>query len=140
MNSSFMTFKSSKERTDFDEWIAQMEKVSNLTGKPEYILSLAKSPGIPYKMISQTPSNAAWSELKRKLQEVYSLVATDMHVATDLLIKQCANESLQDYIAYWTEMCHQSMKCDPTTIGNKLMIILFIKNLYNKDKVKGFRC
>ena len=22
---------------DFDEWIAQIEKVSNLTGKPEYV-------------------------------------------------------------------------------------------------------
>ena len=43
-------------------------------------------------MFSQTPSNTAWSELKRKLQEVYSLVATDMHVATDLLRKQHANE------------------------------------------------
>ena len=57
-------------------------------------------------MISQNPSNTAWSELKRKLQEVYSLVATDMHVVTNLLRKQHANELLQDYIAYWTEMCH----------------------------------
>ena len=54
----------------------------------------------PYKMISQIPSNRAWSELKRKLQEVNSLVATDVHAATDLLRKQCANESLQNYIAY----------------------------------------
>ena len=30
-------------------------------------------------------------------------------------------------------MCHQSMKHDPMTIDNNLMIILFIKNLYNKD-------
>ena len=57
-------------------------------------------------MISQTPSNTAWSQLKRKLQEVYSLVATDMHAAPDLLRKQHADELLQDYIAYWTEMCH----------------------------------
>ena len=91
---------------DFDEWIAQIEKVSNLTGKPEYILALAKSSGTPYKMIFQTPSKTAWSELKRKLPEVYSSVATDVHVATDLLRKQHANELLQDYIAYWTEMCH----------------------------------
>ena len=84
-------------------------------------------------MISQTPSNTAWSKLKRRLQKVYSLVATDVHVATDLLRKQCADESLQDYIAYWTEMCHRSMKLDLMNIDNKLMIILFIKNLYNKD-------
>ena len=84
-------------------------------------------------MIYQTPSNIAWSELRRKLQEVYSLVAMNVDATTDLLRKQCANESLQDYFAYWTEMCHQSMRCDPITIDNKLIIILFIKNLYNKD-------
>ena len=84
-------------------------------------------------MISQTPNNTAWSKLKRKLQEVYSSVATDIHVAIDLLRKQHAYELLQDYIAIWTEMCHQSMKCDPMTIDNKLMIVLFIRNLDNKD-------
>ena len=47
-------------------------------------------------MIFQTPSNTGWSELKRKLQEVYSLLATDMHVATYLLRKWNANKSLQD--------------------------------------------
>ena len=35
---------------DFDEWIAQIEKVSNLTAKP--VLALAKSSGTLYKMIS----------------------------------------------------------------------------------------
>ena len=57
-------------------------------------------------MISQTTRNTAWSKLKRKLQEVYSLVTKDVHMATDLLRKQYANQLLQDYIAYWTEMCH----------------------------------
>ena len=107
------------ENIDFDEWIVQIEKVSKLTGKPEYVLALAKSSGTPYKMISQTPSNTVWSELKRGLQEVYSFVATDVHVATNLLGKQCADELLQDYIAYWTEICHRSMKCDPANIDNK---------------------
>ena len=46
---------------DFDEWITQIEKVSNLTSKPEYVLILAKSSGTPYKIISQTPSNTAWA-------------------------------------------------------------------------------
>ena len=133
-NSSFTTFKCSMERTSIlMNGVAQIEKVSNLTGKPGYALTLAKSSGTPYKMISQTPSNTAWGELKRKLQEVYFLVATDIHVTTDLLRKQCADESLQDYIAYWNEMCHSGMKCDLMNIDKKLMIILFIKNLYNKD-------
>ena len=84
-------------------------------------------------MISETTSNTTWSKLKRKLKEVYSFVATDLDAATDLLRKQSANKSLQDYIVYWTEMCHQSMKHDPMTIDDKLMIVLFIKNLNIKD-------
>ena len=57
-------------------------------------------------MMSQAPSNTAWSELKRKVQDIYSLVATDVHAATYLLRKWHDNELLQDCIAYWTEMCH----------------------------------
>ena len=38
---------------DFNEWIAQIEMVVLLTGKPEYLLALAKSSNTPYKMISQ---------------------------------------------------------------------------------------
>ena len=34
---------------DFDEWIAQIEKVSNLTDRLEYILNLTKLSGTPYK-------------------------------------------------------------------------------------------
>ena len=123
-----------EKNIDFYEWIAQIEKVSSLTGKPGYVLTLTKSSGTSYKMISQTPSNTTWSKLKRKLQGVYSLVAIDIHAATDLLRKQCADESLQVYIAYWTEKwSNRSMKHDLMNIDNKFMIILFIKNLYNKD-------
>ena len=56
-----------RKNIDFDEWIAQIETVSNLTGKPEYILTLAKSSGSLYKMISQTPNNTACNELKSKI-------------------------------------------------------------------------
>ena len=111
----------------------KQKNISKSMGKPEHFLTLAKSSGTPYKMISQTPSNTVWSKLKRRLQEVYSFVATDVHVATDLLRKQHSDELLQDYIAYWTEMCHRSMKHDPANIDNKIVIFLFIKNLYNKD-------
>ena len=61
------------------------------------------------------------------------MVAAEYHAATDLLRKQGSNESLQDYIAYWIKMCHLSMKMDPSTINNKLVIVLFIKNMYNKE-------
>ena len=78
-------------------------------------------------MISQCPSETPWDDLKCKLQEVYSIVAMEYHAATDLLRKQRPSESLQDYIVYWTEMCHCSMKMDLSMINNKLVIVLFIK-------------
>ena len=117
---------------DFDEWIAQIKKVALLTGKSEYLLALAKSSNTPYKIISQCPKETPWDDMKCKLQEVYLMVAMDYHAAIDLLRKQRASESLQDYITYWTEMCHHSMKMDPSTINNKLVIVLFVKNMYNK--------
>ena len=68
-----------------------------------------------------------------KLQEVYLMVALEYHAATDVLRKQSLSESLQDYIAYWTEMCHCSMKMDPGAINNKLVIVFFVQNMYNKE-------
>ena len=61
------------------------------------------------------------------------MVAMEYHAATDVLRKQRPSESLQDCIAYWMEMCHYSMKMDPSTINNKLVIVLSIKNMYNKE-------
>ena len=39
----------SGKNIDFDEWIVQIEKVSKLMGKPEYVLTLTKSSGTPYQ-------------------------------------------------------------------------------------------
>ena len=61
------------------------------------------------------------------------MLATEYHAADDPLRKQRPIESLQDYIAYWTEMCHCSMKMDLSTVNNKLVIVLFVKNMYNKE-------
>ena len=88
------------------------------------MLALAKLSNIPYKMISQCPHETPWDNLKHKLQEVYSLVATEYHAATDLLRKQRPNESLQDYIAYCMEMCHHSIRMDQ--VNNKLVLVLFV--------------
>ena len=83
-------------------------------------------------MISQCSKETPWDDLKGKLQEVYLMVAMDYQAATDLLRKQRHNESSQHYIAYWTEMCHCSMKMDPHTINDKLVIVLLVKNMYKK--------
>ena len=39
----------------------------------------------------------------------------------------------EDYTAYWIEMCHCRVKMDPSMINNKLVIVLFVKNMYNKE-------
>ena len=51
--------------------------------------------------------------------------------------KQRPNESLQDYIAHWMEMCHCSIEMDPNMKNNKLVIVLFIKKMYNKEIHRG---
>ena len=61
------------------------------------------------------------------------MVAMEYHAATDLLRKQRPNESLQDYIAYWMAMYHISIKMHPGMINNKIVIVLFVKIMYNKE-------
>ena len=73
------------KNSEFDEQIAQIEKVAILTGKSEYILALAKSSNTPYKLILQCPCETPCDDLKQKLQEV---VATEYHTAADLLRKE----------------------------------------------------
>ena len=68
------------------------------------------------------------------------MVSTEYHAANNLLRKQRPNESLQGYITYWMEICHCSMKMDPSIMNNKLVIVLYVKNVYNKGihrKVAG---
>ena len=61
------------------------------------------------------------------------MVAMEHQTATNLLRKQRPTESLQDYIAYWMEMCHSIIKMDLSMINNKLVIVIFIKNIYKKE-------
>ena len=80
-----MTFQCSMENIDFDEWIVEIRKGIQINGQTRVCSPLDKSSSVPYQMISQTPSSTVWSKLKRRLQEVYYFVATDVHAATDLL-------------------------------------------------------
>ena len=84
-------------------------------------------------MISQCPKGTLWDDLKLKLQLVYLMVAMDYHTAMTYGENKDPMSHLQDYIAYWTEMCQLSMKRDPSTTNNKLVIILFVKNIYDKE-------
>ena len=70
------------------DWLLQIKKVASLTHSQEYILATAKSNSTPYKILN----------IKRKLEELYSPIATELHVAIDLHCKQRPDETLQKYI------------------------------------------
>ena len=73
---------------DLADWLLQIEKVASLTHNQEYELATAKSTSILYKMLKRLGNDLEWHEVNRKLEEVYSPIATNIHVASDLHHKQ----------------------------------------------------
>ena len=49
---------------------------------------MAKSTSIPYKMLKRMGNDLIGPQIKWKLEEVYSPIATDIHVTRDLHRKQ----------------------------------------------------
>ena len=42
-------------------------------------------------------------------------------------------KTIEEYIHSFTDLTEKAMEVDPANIMNRMMIFLFIKNLYNKD-------
>ena len=118
---------------DLDDWLLQIEKVVLLTSSQEYELAMARSSVTPYKMLKQMGGARMWPDIRKKLEEVYSPFATEVHAANDLHRKQWPHETLQEYIRNLTDLTEQAMGVDPANITNRVMIFLFIKNLYDKN-------
>ena len=55
------------------DWLLQIKKVALLTHSQEYVLTTAKSISAHYKMLKRIGNKANWQDIKRKLEEVYSL-------------------------------------------------------------------
>ena len=70
------------------DWLLQIEKVAALTNSQEYKRATAKSTSIPYKMLKRMGNDFSWQEIKWKLEEVYSPLATEVHPASNLNRKQ----------------------------------------------------
>ena len=70
------------------DWLLQIEKVALLTSSQEYDLAMAKSTGTSCKMLKGMGGARSWSEIGKKLERVYSPIATEVHAASDLLRKQ----------------------------------------------------
>ena len=63
------------------DWPLQIEKVDALTNSQAYKLARAKSTSTQYKMLKRKDYDLGWQEIKWKLEEVYSPVATEVHHA-----------------------------------------------------------
>ena len=73
-----------RKNMDMADWLLQIEKIALLAHSQEHKLATAKSTSTPYKMLKRRGNNANWPDIKRKLEEVYSPIPTEVHTATDL--------------------------------------------------------
>ena len=73
---------------DLADWLLQIEKVASLTHSQEYELATAKLTSTLYKMLKRLGNDLDWHE-KKKLEEVCSPIATEVHTASNLHCKQC---------------------------------------------------
>ena len=62
-----------------------------------------------------------------------SLIATEVHIVSDLHHKQRLDTTLQEYIQNFNNLMEKAMGTDPVNITNRVIIFLFVKNLHNKD-------
>ena len=70
------------------DWLLQIEKVAALTNSQEYELATTKSMSTPYKMLKRMGNDNSWQEIKGKLEEVYSPIATEVHAASHIHRKE----------------------------------------------------
>ena len=75
------------------DWLLQIEKAS-LTHNQEYELARAKSTSTLYKMLKRLGNDLVWHKIKRKLEEVYSPIATEVHATCNLHCKQQPDKTL----------------------------------------------
>ena len=66
-----------KNDKSFIDWITQVEKIAKLTQCPEVQLAQAKAEGIVYKCMEGMPQSSILDTVKKKLCQVFSLVATE---------------------------------------------------------------
>ena len=75
-----------------------------LNNRKEYELATAKSTSTPYKMLKRIGGTRIWPDIKKRLEEVYSPIATEVHVGTDLHRKQEPDKTFQEYIQNFTDL------------------------------------
>ena len=117
---------------EFLKWIAAIERVSNVTGRPARELAAAKAEGAVFKCLVDISPSTDWEGCKKILRENFSNIQTRER-ANSFLMGRCQrpNESLQEYIHVFTELAKITTGLGPRQIAESMMITLFIKHLYN---------
>ena len=69
---------------DLADWLLQIEKVALLINSTEYALALAKSTSTPYNMLKRMVGARSLHEIRKKLEEEYSPISTEVHATSDL--------------------------------------------------------
>ena len=119
---------------DFDTWLLELDKATEITGLSMIELAFSKSSGTPHKMIKRLRREKSWEFIKEKLQITYAKLATEVHASTDLnQNKQKRHEPLEDYIERFYQNYRRATGDDPARTRNLHVINTFIRNLYNKD-------
>ena len=67
------------------DWQLQIEKLASLPHSQAYKLATTKSTITPNKILKRLGNNLDCHDIKRKLEEVHSLIATEAHAASDLI-------------------------------------------------------
>ena len=73
---------------DLADWLLQIEKVAVLKNNQKYELAMAKLTSTAYKMLKRIGNDLSWQDIKRKLEEMYSPIAMEVHDASNLHRKQ----------------------------------------------------
>ena len=62
-----------------------------------------------------------------------SPIAIEVHTASAQPSKLWPDETLQEFIQNFTDLREKALQTDPANITNRVIIFLFVRNLYNKD-------
>ena len=117
---------------EFLKWIAAIERVASVTGRPARELATAKAEGAVFKCLIAINPSTDWESCKKILRESFSSIQTKEHANSFLMGRsQRANESLQEYIHVFAELAKITTGLDPRQITESMMITLFNKHLYN---------
>ena len=111
----------------------QIEQVASLTHSQEYRLATAKSTSTPYKIPKRLGNNTDWKDIKRKLEDAYSPIATEVHTTSDLHQKQRSDGTLHEYIQNFTVLTENAMGIDPADITNHVSIFYLSNTCTTRD-------